>query len=135
MRHHSNVISPLWLFCYIVKIEEGLTFDKAEVAIHNIYYGHKISLPKNPSHNRKVHLFSSPTVQPCIEIRASTLIYWSLADRPTHMCCGTNLEAATTARQREVHLPVVEKLLWLIYMEKHYDDTVKQLTVNKLHIS
>jgi hypothetical protein len=53
---------------------------------------------KNPSHNQKVHLFLSPTVQSCIEIRASTLIYWLLADRPTHMCCGTNLEAATTAR-------------------------------------
>jgi hypothetical protein len=31
--------------------------------------------PKNPSHNRKMHLFLSPTVQLCIEIRASTLIY------------------------------------------------------------
>jgi hypothetical protein len=30
---------------------------------------------KNPSHNRKVHLFLSPTIQSCIEIRASTLIY------------------------------------------------------------
>jgi hypothetical protein len=30
---------------------------------------------KNPSHNRKVHLFLFPTVESCIEIRANTLIY------------------------------------------------------------
>jgi hypothetical protein len=52
---------------------------------------------KNPSHNRKVHHFLSPIIQSCIEIRAGKLIYWLLADRPTHMCCSTNLEAPTTA--------------------------------------
>jgi hypothetical protein len=35
----------------------------------------EIDFSKNPSHNRKVHLFLSPTVQSCIEIHASTLIY------------------------------------------------------------
>jgi hypothetical protein len=35
----------------------------------------EIDFSKNPSHNRKVHFFLSPTVQSCIEIHASTLIY------------------------------------------------------------
>jgi hypothetical protein len=34
-----------------------------------------IGTPRIPSHNRKVHLFLSPVVQSCIEIRADTLIY------------------------------------------------------------
>jgi hypothetical protein len=42
---------------------------------------------KNPSHNRKVHLLLSPTVQSCIDC-------WLIVP----VCCSTNLEAATTAR-------------------------------------